>query len=126
MWKFAPLFFYLLTYSRPIFFIVILIGYLVNFEGSSSNGGSESNYSSGGQASVIVPFVTSYPPFVSAASSNGASEQLASLQPSSIKRTYPPASSSPAPTNAGSGIIGSNHDGGEKKIKLDAGEESEK
>ncbi len=39
----------------------------------------------GGQASVIVPFVTSYSSFVG---SNG--ESLATLQPSSIKRTYPP------------------------------------
>ena len=102
------------------------------YTGPASNGGSESSYQSAGsgsaQASVIVPFVTTYSPFVNAANTNGGSDQLASLQPSSIKRTYPPASSSPAPaTTGGSGIASStSHEGGEKKIKLDNEEESEK
>ena len=93
------------------------------YTGPASNGGTEGNYSSG-QTSVIVPFVTSYSttPFVSAGSANGSSEQLTSLQPSSIKRTYPPASSSPAPSIAFPGTT----EGGEKKIKLDTEEESEK
>ncbi len=97
-----------------------------NHTGQASNGGSESCYSSGAQASVIVPFVTTYSPFVGTTNSNGGSEQLASLQPSSIKRTYPPASSSPAPSNAVSGITCLSHEGVEKKIKLSTEEESEK
>jgi hypothetical protein len=79
---------------------------------------------------VIVPFVTTYStPFVSATgSSNGNSEQqLTSLQPSSIKRTYPPASSSPAPSTALPGTAAQMHENnGEKKIKLYTEEESEK
>ena len=99
------------------------------YTGPASNGGTESSYPSG-QASVIVPFVTTYStPFVSATgSSNGNSEQqLTSLQPSSIKRTYPPASSSPAPSTALPGTAAQMHENnGEKKIKLDTEEESEK
>ncbi|EFX65742.1 hypothetical protein DAPPUDRAFT_332896 [Daphnia pulex] len=94
--------------------------------GPTANGGSENNYLGGTQASVIVPFVTTYSSFVSASNSNGGNESLASLQPSSIKRTYPPASSSPAPVNAGLGNTGPCFDGNEKKIKLDTEEESEK
>lgn len=96
------------------------------YTGPTANGGSENNYLGGTQASVIVPFVTTYSSFVSASNSNGGNESLASLQPSSIKRTYPPASSSPAPVNAGLGNTGPCFDGNEKKIKLDTEEESEK
>jgi hypothetical protein len=63
-----------------------------------------------------------------AGNSNGNSEQqLTSLQPSSIKRTYPPASSSPAPSTSLPGTAAQMHENnGEKKIKLDTEEESEK
>lgn len=98
------------------------------YTGPASNGGSEGTYpSNSAQASVIVPFVATYSPFTNAPNANGGSDQLASLQPSSIKRTYPPASSSPAPsTTGGVAAAGSTHEGGEKKMKLDAEEESEK
>jgi len=103
------------------------------YTGPAANGGASSSeqatYSSSGQPSVIVPFVTTYSSFVS---NNSNGEQLATLQPSSIKRTYPPASSSPAPTNANAGGGGgvTSVSGTEvtesKKMKMDAEEESEK
>jgi len=88
--------------------------------GPASNGGSEtySNTAAAGSSVISVPFVTNYSPYVN--NSNGASggEQLATLQPSSIKRTYPPASSSPAPNATTCSE--------DKKLKLDTEEESEK
>ena len=97
------------------------------YTGPAANGAASADTNvvtySTGQSSVIVPFVTTYSaPFVSS-SSNG--EQLATLQPSSIKRTYPPASSSPAP-NATGGSGSQDGAGQEKKIKIDVDEESEK
>lgn len=90
------------------------------YTGPASNGGSEtySNTAAAGSSVISVPFVTNYSPYVN--NSNGASggEQLATLQPSSIKRTYPPASSSPAPNATTCSE--------DKKLKLDTEEESEK
>lgn len=91
------------------------------FVGSTANGLTETTLN-GSPSSVIVPLVTTYSSYASPNNANGGavSDQFVSLQPGSIKRTYPPATSSPAPANSGFAVSsGQSGEGNDKKIKLD-------